>query len=232
MASEQNLEIVSEASRKADKPMWGFCLAVAHDPTPSALQHLRIQAFSNLAYGAQAIQYFTYWTMKSDTWNFHEGPVGLDGKPAPSTPNRVKQVSQDRARLSLLGSEVLSIGHTDPISAGTRFNRRPRQVSAIRRRRRDLHLEKATANSSPSSTAASRGLPLKVTLHALNGIDRVEKIGEVHPMTGAIRTAGLPGDVFILSWRRSSFQWHRRAARADGGTPAPALFPPVPAPAG
>ena len=67
-------------------PQSGGC-GVSASPSPTTpprpqLQHLRgLQAFSNLAYGAQAIQYFTYWTMKSDTWNFHEGPVGLDGKP-------------------------------------------------------------------------------------------------------------------------------------------------------
>ena len=59
----ENLEIVSAAARKAGKPMWAFALSVPHSsypaPTPA---HLRLQVFSNLAYGAQVIQYFTYWT--------------------------------------------------------------------------------------------------------------------------------------------------------------------------
>jgi hypothetical protein len=77
----ENLEQVSAAARKARKPFWAFALSVAHDPYPIAtLEQLRLQVFSNLAYGAQGIQYFTYWTSKSDVWNFHEAPIGLDGK--------------------------------------------------------------------------------------------------------------------------------------------------------
>ena len=205
----QNLEIVSEASRKADKPMWGFCLAVAHDPYPVAqLQHLRLQAFSNLAYGAQAIQYFTYWTMKSDTWNFHEGPVGLDGKRT-AVYNRVKQVNQEIQGLRpvFLGAKVLSIGHTDPIPAGTRPFQPVGPVKSLQSGGDGAlisHLEKGDRQFlAIVNRSLARELPLKVTLHTMNGIDRVEKTGEVHPMTGAIHTAGLPpGDVFILSWRK------------------------------
>jgi hypothetical protein len=42
------------------------------DPT---IEHLRVQAFSDLAYGAQAIQYFHVLDEQSDVWNFHEGPI-------------------------------------------------------------------------------------------------------------------------------------------------------------
>ena len=50
------------------KPFWGFALVpshsivepeVAYDPQPT-LGHLRLQVFSNLLYGAQAIQYFNF----------------------------------------------------------------------------------------------------------------------------------------------------------------------------
>jgi hypothetical protein len=119
----QNLEIVSAAARKANKPFWAFVLSVAHGPYPVAtLPHLRVQAFSNLAYGAQGLQYFTYWTVPSSEWNFHEGPILPDGKRG-AVYDRVKQVNHEVQSLGgvFLGSTVTSVGHTGAnLPAGTR----------------------------------------------------------------------------------------------------------------
>ena len=65
----RNLEEFSDMARSHGKPFWGFALAKAHsisDPWPDTvypeptLGHLRLQVFSNLLYGAQAIQYFNF----------------------------------------------------------------------------------------------------------------------------------------------------------------------------
>lgn len=65
----RNLEEFSQMARRHGKPFWGFVLAKAHsitDPWPDTvypeptLGQLRLQAFSNLLYGAQAIQYFNF----------------------------------------------------------------------------------------------------------------------------------------------------------------------------
>ena len=65
----RNLEEFSDMARSHGKPFWGFALAKAHsisDPWPDTvypeptLGHLRMQVFSNLLYGAQAIQYFNF----------------------------------------------------------------------------------------------------------------------------------------------------------------------------
>src|SRR4029434_816957 len=91
----ENLERVSATAKAAKKPFWAFALAVAHGPYPIAeLEHLRLQVFSDLAYGAQGIQYFTYWTPKSAEWNFHQAPIEVDGKRTPVY-DRVKQVNSE-----------------------------------------------------------------------------------------------------------------------------------------
>lgn len=65
----RNLEVFSEMARRHGKPFWAFSLAESHHlgaPSPEAfypvptLGHLRLQVFSDLLYGAQAIQYFTF----------------------------------------------------------------------------------------------------------------------------------------------------------------------------
>ena len=76
----ENLEIIAAAARKAGKPFWAFALTVAHGPYPvPTLAQLRLQVFSDLAYGAQGIQYFTYWTPGGTEWDFHHGPIGDGG---------------------------------------------------------------------------------------------------------------------------------------------------------
>lgn len=65
----QNLEAALTVSRNAGVPIWAFALALSHNqgaspyyvyPVPT-LAHLRLQQFSNLVYGAQGFEYFTYW---------------------------------------------------------------------------------------------------------------------------------------------------------------------------
>ena len=63
----RNLEEFSAMARRHGKPFWAFALATSHSiPEPPAfypvptLGQIRLQVFSNLLYGAQAIQYFTY----------------------------------------------------------------------------------------------------------------------------------------------------------------------------
>jgi hypothetical protein len=82
-----NLEVVSSFSRSKNKPFWAFVLSVPHQltkrtyPTPT-LAHMRLQAFSDLAYGAQGIQYFTYWQPVSDPNSdekYFPGPIAVDG---------------------------------------------------------------------------------------------------------------------------------------------------------
>jgi hypothetical protein len=119
----ENLEIISGAARKAGKPFWAFALAVAHDPYPiPTAAELRLEVFSDLAYGAQCIQYFTYWTPTSTQWNFHEGPIEKDGRKTPVY-DLVREMNREIRALSRVfsGARVVSVGHTgSPIPRGTK----------------------------------------------------------------------------------------------------------------
>lgn len=132
----ENLEIFSDEARKAGKPFWAFALATAHDPYPIPdLSHLRLQMYSNLAYGAQGLQYFTYWTPgKNPNWNFHHGPIGLDGKRT-DVYDKIKTLNTELQALSgvFMGAEVISVRHTgDSIPQGTvALTELPEQVKAL-----------------------------------------------------------------------------------------------------
>ena len=77
----ENLEIIADESKKANLPFWAFALSTAHTPYPiPTMSELRLQMYSNLAYGAQVLQYFTYWNPDTTTWNFHQAPITMNKK--------------------------------------------------------------------------------------------------------------------------------------------------------
>lgn len=116
-----NLEIIRNAARRHGIPFWAFTLAVAHNPYPiPTMGHLRLQVFSDLVYGAAGIQYFTYWTPVSDHWNFHEGPIRVDGTRSPVW-DLAQAMNREIAGYApvFADADVIGVGHTEPQPMGT-----------------------------------------------------------------------------------------------------------------
>jgi hypothetical protein len=138
----ENLELISAESKKAGLPFWAFALTTNYDNdhvTPQTLAAMRLQVYSNLAYGAQGIQYFTYWSATSVN-----SPSGEDQRGAPISAigkrsvvyDRVKQLSAEIQNLSgvFLGSKVVSVRHADlgKIPAGTiRLTSLPKAIKVL-----------------------------------------------------------------------------------------------------
>lgn len=124
-----NLEMMRQESIASGKPFWGFVLSVSHDvpftpdtyyPIPT-MGALRLQVYSNLAYGAQAIQYFTYWNPKEgEGFHYHDAPISRDGKKT-STYNLVQKMNKELKQVAKLfyGAKVLSVHHLGAIPEGT-----------------------------------------------------------------------------------------------------------------
>lgn len=118
-----NLEMVRNESLRTKKPFWGFVLSVPHSEYPQpTLATLRLQAYTNLAYGAQAIQYFTYWTPKpTSKWDFHNGPISQDGKKT-DTYYLVQNMNKELRPIADLfyKAEVTSVNHLARVPAHTK----------------------------------------------------------------------------------------------------------------
>lgn len=203
----ENLEIVSAAAKAAKKPFWAFALAVAHDPYPIAeLEHLRLQVFSNLAYGAQGIQYFTYWTVKSPHWNFHEAPIGVEGKRTPVY-DRVKQVNAEIRAFSRIfsGAELLRAGHTGNLPRGTRAYESAAPVESLKTGTGGAVVSLLANGKQRILAIVNRdlhaSLPLTAVFSPDTKIGEVTKAGEVRPL-GSREFASdlLPGDIRVLVW--------------------------------
>ena len=116
------LEDIRQESLQTGKPFWAFALCTPHVDYPRpTIETLRLQIYSDLAYGAKAIEYFTYWTPKpTSEWDFHDAPISLDGKRT-NTYNLVRRMNQElRSILPLFdGAKVLSVNHMGKIPTGT-----------------------------------------------------------------------------------------------------------------
>lgn len=118
-----NLEIIRTESLRSGKPFWGFVLSVPHILYPQpTLASLRLQAYVNLAYGAQAIQYFTYWTPEpTEEYDFHNGPITTDGKKT-DTYDLVRQMNTELRPVSNLfyQANVTDVSHIGIIPKGAK----------------------------------------------------------------------------------------------------------------
>ena len=119
----ENLELVRSECLRVGKPFWAFALSTAHTPYPiPTIDHLRLQMYSNLAYGAQLLQYFTYWNPGTETWNFHEAPITLEGHRSPVY-ELVRQMNEEIQRRAFVwdGCSVESVCHVaDSVPQGTK----------------------------------------------------------------------------------------------------------------
>ena len=110
----QNLEDAMAVSKTSNQPMWAFALSTAHDPYPVATREmLRLEVFSDLAYGAQCIQYFTYWNPRGTIWNFNTAPISMDGART-HVWYLVRDLNREIQTLApiFLGANVISVTHT------------------------------------------------------------------------------------------------------------------------
>lgn len=118
-----NLEMVRREALRTGKPFWAFALSTAHTPYPIPVKgHLRLQMYSNLAYGAQLLQYFTYWNPGTETWNFHQAPVTQEGRRS-RVYEEVRSLNQEIQRRAhvFVGCRVEDVRHMGrTIPAGTR----------------------------------------------------------------------------------------------------------------
>ena len=110
----ENLEVISRESAAAGLPFWAFARSTSHKPYPiPTMASLRLQCYTDLAYGAQGLQYFTYWNPVPGTWDFHDAPIDLDGNRTPVY-DLVKAMNAElQARADIfVGDKVLQVRHT------------------------------------------------------------------------------------------------------------------------
>jgi hypothetical protein len=205
----ENLEIISSAAAAAKKPFWGFVLMVAHNPYPvPTIEHARLQAFSNLAYGAQAIQHFTYWTPESTVWNFHQAPIEKDGKRT-ATYDVARQINAEIRGLSkvFLGGRVVTVGHLGGVPRGAKAFEPAADLPEVHADGPALIsvVEKGAKRHLVVVNRALKGdRRVEITFRAGMTVTRIQKNGEgLAVKEGKIEVVISPGDVAIFQWTKT-----------------------------
>lgn len=201
-----NLGVIADAARKANKPFWAFALSVKHYGYPAAtMENLREEIYSDLAYGAQGIQYFTYW---------HPGGLGASDAPIDEKGNRtvgydrVKQMNAEIRALSpvFLDSHVVSLGHTGKtLPSGTTPYRAASPIKSLQTQgngaivsilARDNHRFAVIVNRD-----FQRPMPIDIQFDEKAAVKGVAKDGTSHALDGPHQHVTVDsGDVLIFTW--------------------------------
>ena len=114
----ETLEATSALARERNIPMFAFALVAAHRHYPAqdypvpTRAHLRLQQYSNLAYGAQALQCFKYAMMK-EYHGYNNAPIVVGGRRSPVFDLVREMNAEIQARAYVfLGAKVQGVWHT------------------------------------------------------------------------------------------------------------------------
>ncbi|PVD52559.1 hypothetical protein DC498_08535 [Terrimonas sp.] len=201
-----NLEMVAKTVQKNNKPLWAFALSVAHGlyPVPT-LAEIRLQVFANLAYGAQGIQYFTYWTPRNKSqYVYHHGPID-DNNKRTDVYEMIKTVNREIQSLSgiFLSSKVISVEHTgENIPAGTqRLIEPPKGIKKIRTKGEGAIVSLIENDKQHYAIIVNRGFkqPMKLYIKGNGKLERVFK--DIYKPELKSRSFALliaPGDIAVF----------------------------------
>lgn len=200
-----NLERVSRICRDRGMPFWAFCLSTAHTPYPVPDNvHMRFEAFSALAYGAQCIQYFTYWQPVSKHWNFHNAPIDETGRRT-NVYYLIRDLNREIQALSwvFLGADVKAVGHTGNILPVTteRFTAYPDEVRSVKADGPGVLVSHLVNGDRQFLMVVNRDIDHSQTVR----IDKDACVGRVRPDGRVVAdyesvTVVGPGDYLLYAW--------------------------------
>jgi hypothetical protein len=204
----ENLEIISKSSQKAGLPFWAFALTTSHwgYPVPT-LAHLRFQVYSNLAYGAQGIQYFTYWTLIDPNIDFSTGPLDQGGNRT-VVYDRLKLLNREIQNLSgvFVGAKVVSVGHTGPaIPKGTKRYKAQSPFSTVETTGQGAVVSEMRKGDRRFLVVVNRdihdSISLKITTLDLVKMFNIQKDSTIEKIDHTSNQYKIgPGDVEIFMW--------------------------------
>lgn len=193
----RNLEEVAQAAKKKNIPFWAFVLALSHRLDAShfyqvpTLGELRLQVFSNLAYGAQAIQYFTFHGVYREA----ETPVYA----------LVKTVNQEIQDLStvFMHATVQDVWHTgSALPEGTRgISSLPGPIKSIHTGEKGAVVSHLTKDNKDYLIIVNKDYrsTMELKVEADSGVKRMLKNGQTQSAADTpIQVEA--GDVVIYTW--------------------------------
>jgi hypothetical protein len=118
----RNLEIVRAQAAAQGIPFWAFTLSVAHAVYPVPTEaHIRLQLFSDVAYGAKGLQYFTFATPEGTDYDWKPALIDARGAETPRY-EMAKTVNREVLNIAslILRWTSVAVFHSEPLPEETR----------------------------------------------------------------------------------------------------------------
>ena len=171
---------------------------------------LKLQVYSNLAYGAKGIAYFTYWTpLIRNDFNYRHGVITHDTKQRTEVYDRIQAVNNEIQHVApvFMKSELVSLSHTgDHIPAGTKAfsqNLLPGVITNLKTEGEGAVVSLLKNEKNYFLVVVNRDFknPMKLTIEGKASLKKILKNGTVVPAATYIPTMEIdPGDAAIYMW--------------------------------
>lgn len=188
-----NLQIIADASKRVGKDFWAFASAVKFEDIQAepTLATLRLQMFTNLAYGAQGLQYFTYPSPRSPVYGY------------------IKQLNEEIQNYAkvFLNVKVQSVTHTGTnIPENTvRFEEAPDVIKHLSTGPAGAVVSVMEKGDKMFLVVVSRDVNqvLPVTIDADPAVKKVTKNGTLVKLKGRMTENVTPGDMLVYTWSKN-----------------------------
>jgi hypothetical protein len=169
------------------------------------LSTLRLQVFSDLAYGAQAIQYFTYWTLYDPAVGYNNAPISSAGVKT-GVYAIMQQMNKEINAISGIfsGAKVITVSHTGDLPLGTKpLGRLPKPIKSLKTDGLGAVVSVMQNNLKTYLVVVNRDFtaPMALTINCAQGVSQILKTGVSIPQHSNNQTVNIePGDVAIFNW--------------------------------
>lgn len=207
----ENLEVISGEAVKAKKKFWAFALLTKHGAYPKpTLAEIRLQVFTNLAYGAQGIEYFTYWTPGDGNDKSIKGVIDNVTREKTDIYYMVTDVNNDLRNLSKVfyNSEVISVRHMgNIIPQGTKkLEVLPKNFKLLDTNGKNVIISQLQNGNNMYLVLVNKDFENKIDVTVQLNSSSLKRIlnngSSVSLRKGRSVVAVDPGDVLIYTWKK------------------------------
>jgi len=197
----RNLERVRALSLKHGLPFWAFALTVSYDKhrRPSE-SDLRWQHYTNLAYGAKGLWYFTYWGPTDwENWDTQAIVNSADGATTPLY-EHVKALNHAVLAMgpTLLKLTSTGVYHTNPPEGQKRFPAGQEWIADVHGKdvllgffkHEDGHDYAMVVNKLHGMNQSSADMSDELELTFADGVEQVTAVNWLDGQTGALKPDG------------------------------------------
>lgn len=186
-----NLQIFADAAKQVGKDFWAFasCTKFESVQATPTLETLRLQMYTNLAYGAQGLQYYVYQNPNS---------------PVYAAVKQLNKEIQNYAKV-FLKAKVNSVTHTGKVIPynTTRFDKAPSVIKKFLTGDGGAVVSVMEKGDRKFFVVVSRDLNnvLPVSIEVASSVKKVTKNGTLEEVNGLVNENVTPGDILVYTWK-------------------------------